>query len=243
MHREHARTQADDRALILRTQDGHRSAFGELVQRYMERAYFSALGLVGNHEDALDLSQEAFVRAFRARAAIDADRPFYPWLYQIIRRLCFNHTRDRQLHRRKIYAAGKWLAETTLGRGAVRPDVAVERSELRDQVAAALRRLRPHHREIIVLREFQELRYREIAELLEVPVGTVMSRLYTARRSLSDELVAVGIFPPRDPKQKENSVDEAAADSAPAPEPKARSISLHSHSLQPATARGSGGQP
>ena len=63
----------------------------------MQRAYYTALGLVGNHDDALDLSQEAFARAFRARATIDAERPFFPWLYQIIRRLCFNHARDERL--------------------------------------------------------------------------------------------------------------------------------------------------
>ena len=177
-----------DRALVLRAQGGERAAFGELVTRYMQRAYYTALGLVGTHDDALDLSQEAFARAFRARATIDPERPFFPWLYQIIRRLCFNYTRDQRSRRQKLEKAGSWLADTTMGERPVRPDRAVERAELRDRVAEAIERLGEREREILVLREFQELRYREIAELLEIPVGTVMSRLYAARRALAREL-------------------------------------------------------
>lgn len=158
----------------------------------MQRAYYAALGLVGTHDDALDLSQEAFARAFRARGTIDPERPFFPWLYQIIRRLCFNYTRDQRSHREKLEKAGSWLADTTMGRRPPSPEREMERTELREQVAKAIERLSEREREVIVLREFQELRYREIAELLEVPIGTVMSRLYTARRSLARELVESG---------------------------------------------------
>jgi len=185
--------EATDRALVLRAQDGERAAFGELVTRYMQRAYYTALGLVGTHDDALDLSQDAFARAFRARGTIDPERPFFPWLYQIIRRLCYNHTRDERSHREKLEKSGSWLADTTMGQKPVSPDRALERSELREQVTRAIDRLRKREREVLVLREFQELRYREIAELLEIPIGTVMSRLYTARRSLARELEAAGV--------------------------------------------------
>lgn len=185
--------EATDRALVVRAQGGERAAFGELVTRYMQRAYYTALGLVGTHDDALDLSQEAFARAFRARATIDPDRPFFPWLYQIIRRLCFNDTRDKRSHREKLEKAGSWLADSTMGARPIAPDQAMERSELRDQVARAIELLPKREREVLVLREFQELRYREIAELLDIPIGTVMSRLYTARRSLARELVAAGV--------------------------------------------------
>ncbi len=159
----------------------------------MERAYYAALGLVGVHEDALDLSQEAFARAFRARGRIDPDRPFFPWLYQIIRRLCFNHTRDRRSHRQKLERAGSWLADTTMGREAASPERETERAELREQVSRAIDRLEPREREVLVLREFQALKYREIAELLDIPIGTVMSRLYGARRALARELVEAGV--------------------------------------------------
>ena len=189
--------EATDRALVLRAQGGERAAFGKLVTKYMQRAYYTALGLVGTHDDALDLSQEAFARAFRARASIDAARPFFPWLYQIIRRLCFNHTRDQRSHRQKLEKAGAWLADTTMGSRPLSPEREMERTELREQVADAIRRLSEREREVLVMREFQELRYREISELLDIPMGTVMSRLYTARRSLARELEESGVVASR----------------------------------------------
>ncbi|WP_419940309.1 RNA polymerase sigma factor [Candidatus Palauibacter sp.] len=190
-------SEVTDRTLVLRAQSGERAAFGELVTRYMQRAYYTALGLVGNHDDALDLSQEAFARAFRARATIDAERPFFPWLYQIIRRLCFNHTRDQRSRRQKLEKAGSWLADTTMGAQPLSPEKAVERAELRDRVAAAIERLAEREREALVLREFEGLRYREIAELLGIPIGTVMSRLYRARRSLAREIETAWARPVR----------------------------------------------
>lgn len=182
-----------DRTLVLRAQEGEQAAFGELVSRYMQRAYYAALGLVGSHDDALDLSQEAFARAFRARASIDPERPFFPWLYQIIRRLCFNHTRDTSSHRKKLERTGAWLSDTTMGAAPDSPERALERSELRDQVGAAIEKLKPREREVLVLREFEGLRYREIADSVGIPIGTVMSRLYAARRALARELVAAGV--------------------------------------------------
>ncbi len=155
----------------------------------MRRAYYVALGLTGSHDDALDLSQEAFVRAYRARASLDPDRPFYAWLYQIVRRLCFNFLRDRKTRRRRLEEGGSWLVEQARAHAAHGDPVrSTERSELRARVEEAIAALPEHEREVIVLREFEGLRYREIAELLDVPIGTVMSRLYTARRNLAQSL-------------------------------------------------------
>jgi RNA polymerase sigma-70 factor (ECF subfamily) len=182
-------TDDSDALLVRRTRAGDTRAFGILVERYMRRAYYAALGLVGSSEDALDLSQEAFVRAFNARHTIDPDRPFYAWLYQIIRRLCFNHTRDRRTRRRGIEAAGDWLAEQASARTAgMRPDRALQRAEAKRRVAEALESLSDRDREVLVLKEFEGLRYREIAEILGIPIGTVMSRLYSARRRLAAAL-------------------------------------------------------
>ena len=97
---------ADDSELITRAKAGDTAAFGALVTRYMRQAYFSAIGLVGSREDALDLSQEAFARAFHARKTIDPDRPFYAWYYTILRRLCFNWLRDRRARRAALDASG-----------------------------------------------------------------------------------------------------------------------------------------
>ncbi len=179
-------TAASERDLILRAQAGETEAFGELVRRYMRRAYYGALGLVGNHEDALDLSQEAFARAYRARARIDPELPFYTWLYQILRRLCFNFVRDRRSRRDKLHQASSWLADEAGTRvGETDPQRAVETTELRERVRAAIEQLPDREREVLVLKEFEGLRYREIAVLLCIPDGTVMSRLYTARKRLA----------------------------------------------------------
>ena len=184
-----AETEVNDTVLVLKAQAGDRDAFGELVSRYMRRAYYAALGLTGSHDDALDLSQEAFVRAYRARASLDPDRPFYPWLYQIVRRLCFNLQRDRRTRRRRMEEATPWLQDQAGARAAASdPARSAERSELRSRLEVAIDALPEREREVLVLKEFEGLRYREIAELLGIPIGTVMSRLYTARRNLAEIL-------------------------------------------------------
>lgn len=175
--------------LVRRVRAGDTAAFGELVSRYMQRCYFAALGMVGSPQDAEDLSQEAFVRAFRARTRLDPDRPFYPWLYQIVRRLCYNFTRDTSSRRRKLERAGSWLvAEATHRAAADDPERVRARDELRDRLEEAISELPLAQREVFVLKEFEGLKYREIAELLDVPIGTVMSRLYAARQKLADRL-------------------------------------------------------
>ncbi len=178
-----------DRPLVLRVRSGDRDAFGELVLKYMRRAYFTALGIVGSHDDAMDLSQDAFARAFRARRSLDPDRPFYPWFYQILRRLCFNHLRNQKTRRDRLEEAAGWLADRAGARAAeAAPDRMAERAELRARLEAAIAALPPHEREVIVMREFEGLRYREIADLLGIPIGTVMSRLYAARKALAATL-------------------------------------------------------
>jgi len=175
--------------LMARARDGDASAFGELVHRNMRRAYFASLGLVGSHDDALDLSQEAFTRALRASSRLDPERPFYPWLYGILRRLCLNHLRDGRSQRAKLAEAGVWLEDEARDRASgSNPARAAERNDLRRRVATAIEGLPPIQREVLVLREFEGLRYREIAELLEIPEGTVMSRLYAARNGLAAAL-------------------------------------------------------
>ncbi len=184
---EFARIVDDDGALIRRAQAGDAEAFGRLVERYMRRAYYAALSLVGSREDALDLSQDAFVRAFRARRTLDPERPFYAWLYQILRRLCFNFLRDRRTRARHLEAAESWLADDAAHR-APDPERVLAREEDRRRVTAAIDALPAREREVLALKEFEELTYREIASLVGIPIGTVMSRLYSARKRLADAL-------------------------------------------------------
>lgn len=172
--------------LARRARAGDREAFAGLVETYKRRTYYAALALVGSHEDALDLSQEAFARAFRARATIDPERPFYVWLYTILRRLCFNFIRDRAHRGRRLEEAREWLIHEAAAR-AEEDDPAhrAEMDELRDRLREAIEALPDHEREVLVLKEFEGLRYREIADLVDIPIGTVMSRLYSARQRLA----------------------------------------------------------
>jgi RNA polymerase sigma-70 factor (ECF subfamily) len=175
--------------LMARASRGDREAFGILVERHMRRAYYAALGLMGSPDDALDLSQEAFVRAFRARKTLDPARPFYPWLYQILRRLCFNMVRDRRTRRERLGDARSWLVDQSETRHeSMHPRRAYEADEARRRIHEALESLSENDREVLVLKEFEGLRYREIADLVGIPIGTVMSRLYTARRRLAAAL-------------------------------------------------------
>lgn len=178
----------DDAHLVERVRAGEAGAFGILVERYRRRAYVQALALVGSREDALDLSQEAFVRAFRASHLLDPGRPFYAWLYQILRRLCFNFLRNARTRARVMeQKSADWIVDRAR-EPAPDPEKALERAEERRRVMAAIEQLPAREREVLVLREFEELKYREIAELVGIPVGTVMSRLYSARRRLAAAL-------------------------------------------------------
>ena len=189
MERERDEGPSAEAILVRRARAGETAAFGELVSIYMQRCYYVALGMVGSPQDAEDLSQEAFVRAFRARDRLDPDRPFYPWLYQILRRLCFNFTRDTSARRRKLEYAGGWLVAEAKSRAAADDPERVRATDaLRERLEREIAELSPTQREVFVLKEFQGLKYREIAELIDVPIGTVMSRLYAARQRLAERL-------------------------------------------------------
>ena len=175
-----------ERDAIIRCQNGDKQAFGYLVKKYMQRAYYIALGFIGSHESAHDLSQEAFVRAFKAIKRFDPEKRFFTWYYQILRNLCFNFNRDRARHARPFSE----IDEHEIKRipDAIETAAVVERNETQKLVWEAINQLKAKDREIIVLKDFQDLSYKEIAEMLQVPIGTVMSRLYYARAALKTKL-------------------------------------------------------
>jgi RNA polymerase sigma-70 factor (ECF subfamily) len=179
-----------DSWLISRCQAGEVQAFGVLVEKYKQRAYYTALGLVGAHEDALDISQEAFVRAYRAVSKFQPDKSgFFTWYYKILRNLCANFLRDRVKRARpfsEIDESKKLLSE--IPDENYDPTVIAERNELKDAVWRAISSLNAPEREIIMLRDFQEMSYKEIAAALDCPIGTVMSRLFNAREHLRKKL-------------------------------------------------------
>jgi RNA polymerase sigma-70 factor (ECF subfamily) len=173
----------DEKEILRRAKSGDGAAFSELWQRHRNEAFQIAYGYLGSVEDARDIVQEACLRALRHIHRFDLERPFFPWLYRIVRNLCFN-----------LSAKGRRRGECPLiteSEGGIDPrgsgpdpyqaSLAAERAEL---LWEALQQLAPDHREIILLRHFRDRSYSEIAELLGIPRGTVMSRLYYARRAL-----------------------------------------------------------
>ncbi len=167
------------RETLVAWKGGSVRAFEEIVEATRARAYSVALGMVGNIEDARDLSQESFMAAHHARESFDAERPFFPWFYKILRNRCLNFIRKRT-GRREISI--DVLVEKESAQAS--PESVLVTKEKIEALWRGLFELSPEHREIIVLRCFQELSYREIADSLGISEGTVMSRLFYARKAL-----------------------------------------------------------
>jgi RNA polymerase sigma-70 factor (ECF subfamily) len=168
------------------TQAGDKEAFGKLVKAHMRQAYYVALGFLGNHDDALDASQEAFVRAYDAMSHFDPSKRFFTWYYAILRNHCLNMLRRKSIQ--PIPFSG--IDRETPGRLASGEPAGdqLERSESHAVIWKAIWSLDPDDRQLIVARDILGTPYAMLAELLDVPVGTVMSRLYHARRRLRTAL-------------------------------------------------------
>ena len=172
-----------DDALIRRCQAGDTEAFGILVKRYAGRATGIATLLVGNHPDAMDVSQEAFVRAWRHIRGYRGESAFFTWYSTILRKVCLTWHGKR--HRRKD---SQPLDAARMSGPSADPASVAEDNEQAELLRRAILRLTSKHREIIVLKHFEDLSYRQIADALEIPAGTVMSRLHAARGALRNEL-------------------------------------------------------
>jgi RNA polymerase sigma-70 factor (ECF subfamily) len=158
--------------------------FEFLVEKYRREAFSHAFALLGNQEDALDACQDSFAKAFAAIPSLRELPQFYPWFYCILRNRCLNllarrKTSDRYRETQQADAAP---AMDPAGPGNL-----LEQREEQQRVHRALESLKPEHREILVMKYVQECRYEEIAGVLGIPRGTVMSRLYYARMALRDE--------------------------------------------------------
>lgn len=172
---------------ICKCQNGEKEAFGYLVRRYMRQAYYAALALVGSHPDALDLSQEAFVRSYKAIGRFNPEKSFYSWYYRTLRNLCLNFLRDRS-HRAVPLSIAEIDESNEPAETADGADTMIERTEMRKAIWDALWRLEVQERELIVARDMLGTSYEKLAELMDCPLGTVMSRLYHARRKLRETL-------------------------------------------------------
>jgi RNA polymerase sigma-70 factor (ECF subfamily) len=172
---------ASDVELIHRVQSGDTEAFDELMKRYAASVYKVTYSLLRNHADADDLSQETFIRAYRAIARFDEQYQFYTWLRRIAVNLCFNYLKRGKKFRFVPLPISDGESESA--------DIADPRpqsadSGLRRDLDQALAKLPPDQRAIFVLRVNEELSYNEISQMLNIPVGTVMSRLNRARERL-----------------------------------------------------------
>lgn len=182
------RVMDEDNELILQLKKGKMKAFQKLVEKYKKPAFFIALGLVGNREDAYDLSQEAFIRVYANLRKFNPRHKFFSWFYAILSNLCKNHLRSRKIRERYIKNSSTGVEINHLNKQAPNPEVLVERNDRSQRLWEEIARLPYEFKEIIVLKHFQELSYKEISEMLNIPMGSVMSRLYYARKKLKDNL-------------------------------------------------------
>ena len=186
----------DDAQLIAQALAGQTAAFGQLVQRYQERLFNTLVHVVGNAEDAKDTVQEAFVQAFLKLESFQGASAFYTWLYRIAFNAAITHRRRRGAMRsaeQNAAAAGLLRNSSEAGRqnAADGPSERMEREERCRQVRQAISQLPEEHRVVLVLREMDGCCYETIAEILDLPVGTVRSRLHRARMQLREQLKEV----------------------------------------------------
>ena len=179
---------ADDKTLVRDAQRGDMAAFEELVARHRDKIYARALSMMRNEDAAIDLSQEAWVKAWQRLAQFQGEASFATWLTRITINLCLDQLRKQKRQRAES------IEEMDEESGGVErqmpvittnPTERLERGELRQRIDEALGKLSDEHRTVLVLHEFEEMEYKEIARTMGCSIGTVMSRLFYARRKLA----------------------------------------------------------
>ncbi len=178
--------QSDDESLVRRALAGDMAAYGELVHRHQGWVFALCLRMMGGRQDAEDMSQEVFLRAFRKLDRYDAQRPFGPWLRKVAVNLCLNALRRPAAHEVPFEEGWDWAPEEALGD----PEREQSRRDERRRVRRALMELPPEMRAVIELRHFQGMRYAEIAQTLGISLHLVKVRLFRARRRLARALTA-----------------------------------------------------
>lgn len=165
-----------DIQLVERCIEGDDTAFEQLVKRYQLPMYRTALGIVGGQDQAKDVTQKGFIKAWENIDSFNPDYRFFSWLYRIIVNEALNHSRGSD---DVVTLSSTVSSETT-------PHQQVVKTEEKMQVKKAIKQLKPHYRAVIHLRHFEELSYKEIAKVLDIKAKTVKSRLYTARSNLRE---------------------------------------------------------
>lgn len=180
--------EAPDVALVERARGDDVAAYDELVRRYQERIYATVYHMTSNHEDANDLVQDTFVKAYRALKSFKGDSSFYTWIYRIAVNKTINFLKQRKNRIQMSLNDLDFNAENDPDLVALVSDNTPRRdlglSELQDKLNAAMQKLSEHHRMVVTLHDIQGLSHEEIGEIMDCNVGTVRSRLFYARQQL-----------------------------------------------------------
>ena len=192
MHTEATPAQADvsELDLVKRCQAGEADAFDELVVRYRTRIFGMIYNMVHNEQDAWDLAQDSFVKAWKSMKRFRGQSSFYTWMYRIVMNVTIDWLRKKQ-----IKGAGAEFddsiqlkeidpASKTVPKPDALPYERMQQTEIRAQIDSAIGQLTPEHRAVILMKEIEDMQYHEIAEALGCSIGTVMSRLFYARKKL-----------------------------------------------------------
>jgi RNA polymerase sigma-70 factor (ECF subfamily) len=182
---------ATDVELVAASQAGDMLAFEELVARHRDKIYARAFSMMRNEEEAIDLSQEAWVKAWQRLKQFQGDSSFATWMTRIVINLCLDQLRRQKRTRAEsIEQLDEELGgvERQMPVIATNPSEGLERSELRKRIDKAMNQLSYEHRTVLILHEFEEMEYKQIAKVMNCSIGTVMSRLFYARRRLASLL-------------------------------------------------------
>ena len=192
-------TRQEEQEIIQKVLSGDTEAFEALVLEHQNKVYSLALRMVGNEEDARDMAQDAFIRAFNSLEGFSGDSKFSVWLYRLTSNICIDFLRSRA---KKRTVSMTWSDEEGEDAGELEipderysPEAQFERTNVRDSVRRGLDSLSPQYRQILVLREINGLTYEEIGKVLGIEEGTVKSRIFRARKKLCDFLLKEGNIP------------------------------------------------
>lgn len=178
-----------DSELITECLQGRTDSFGQLVTRYQERLFGTLVTMLGSVEDARDVAQEAFVQAYQKLESFRGQSAFYSWLFRIALNSSVDHHRRQRRPTVSIDAAREQTgAEPTDLHPDTSPSFSIERTERQKLVQMALSKLSPEYRQVLILKEMEDMKYEEIAAAVKIPVGTVRSRIHRGRAELKDIL-------------------------------------------------------
>ena len=183
----------EDGDLVRRCQQGDSAAFNELVTRYRGKVFAMIYNMVHNEQDAWDLAQDGFLKVWKSIGRFRGQSSFYTWLYRIIMNVTIDSLRRKQVGGETEFDDSVGIANidphaVTAPRPAVLPQEKMEGDEIRARINEAVSRLSPEHRAVILMREIDGLEYQEIADTLDCSIGTVMSRLFYARKKMQGML-------------------------------------------------------